>query len=333
LPEENVISRRTRSPLTDNDRARRDARKRAREASDAKIEKLKDDAVERIRREQGDDSRHDPRRDRSRTAARWRRRFGGAVFIVALIGAWALAPRLGLIGDRVGDELADLRQQAQERVDQSTEDLLDDVSENVGFDVAPEAGDSTAVIEVAGTIDGWTLPLDEVDADRAARPHHDYPAWDYGIPVGTPIYAMTAGDVVFATADDGKRCGGTVSMVTTDGALQIAHCHLSDVEVQSGDRVRPGDLLGLSGGEPGAPGAGNTFGPHLHLQMRRDGQLVCPQAQLVALGQGVALKAEALPATDCFYSRSGFGNLQTESTPSDPFWAFDGSEQPELQGS
>lgn len=247
-----------------------------------------------------------------------------------LVGAWVLAPRLGLLGDRVSNEVADIREVAQDRVDQTTEDLLEDVSESVGFDVAREGSASEATLQVAGVIDGWTLPLDEVDADRAARPHHDYPAWDYGIPVGTPIYAMTAGDVVFATADDGKKCGGTVSMRTADGALQIAHCHLSDVLVATGDQVQPGDLLGLSGGQPGAPGAGNTFGPHLHLQMRRDGQLVCPQAQLVALGQGVALNADALPTTDCFYSTSGFGNLRSESDPTDPFWAFDGAEQPDL---
>lgn len=240
-----------------------------------------------------------------------------------------LAPRLGLLGEQVSDEVADLRRNAEEQVEGATEDLLEDVSERVGFDVGLAVDETPSTLQVPGSIDGWTLPLEEVDADRAARPHHDYPAWDYGIPVGTPVYAMTAGEVTFATSDDGRKCGGTVTFETSADGMQIAHCHLSAIRVSAGDTVQPGDLLGLSGGQPGAPGAGNTFGPHLHLQMRRDGVLVCPQAQLVALGQGVALNADALPSTDCFYSTSGFGNIRTEADPADPFWSWDGRDEPD----
>ena len=45
----------------------------------------------------------------------------------------------------------------------------------------------------------WSLPVDRsfIDANPAAlsAPHHDYPAWDFGIPVGTTIFAIHAGIV------------------------------------------------------------------------------------------------------------------------------------------
>ena len=45
----------------------------------------------------------------------------------------------------------------------------------------------------------WSLPGPRslIDANPSAldQPHHDYPAWDWLIPVGTPIYAVRGGRV------------------------------------------------------------------------------------------------------------------------------------------
>ena len=47
---------------------------------------------------------------------------------------------------------------------------------------------------------GWSLPgpRELIDADPSVltAPHHDYPAWDWIIPVNTPIYAVRGGTVV-----------------------------------------------------------------------------------------------------------------------------------------
>ena len=145
----------------------------------------------------------------------------------------------------------------------------------------------------------WSMPLPNIDTRRLSSPHHDYPAWDYGVAVGTPVFAMTTGRVVVAVADDQKRCGGTVTLITEPDEARISYCHLSSVLIREGVDVGPGDLLGLTGGEPGTPGAGNTRGPHLHLQIRRGRQLLCPQPLLLSINDGSPIGIDDLPGDGC----------------------------------
>lgn len=171
-----------------------------------------------------------------------------------------------------------------------------------------------AVLEAGGVptvpaVGDWALPVDGATIARLSRPHHNYPAWDFGAPVGTPLYAMTSGRISAATsaaaieADVGGltlgRCGAQVSLVTDEGAT-IRYCHLQAVVVQRGDVVSAGQLVGYSGGQPGAPGAGNTTGPHLHLQIDLNG-LRCPQDQFVAILAGEPKSVQDLTQLGCFY--------------------------------
>jgi hypothetical protein len=64
-------------------------------------------------------------------------------------------------------------------------------------------------------------------------------------------------------------------------------------------RVVAGQQIGLSGGAPGAVGAGNTTGPHLHLAVRTDGTPVCPQPLLLAIAIGRPMAPFAAPSTGC----------------------------------
>ena len=73
--------------------------------------------------------------------------------------------------------------------------------------------------------------------------------------------------------------------------------HLSIVTVSAGDDVVAGQAIGLSGGEPGTPGAGNTTGPHLHLGIRAYGQPVCPQPLLLAILRGTPIPPTAAPTS------------------------------------
>ena len=284
--------------------------------------------VERLERKVRDLRRREDRRER-RSQRRQRRPIRKFVVLAAIgIGAFLLLPRL-CNSASPADVAVKARETAIKEIEDLQHAMLNDVSDVVGVDIARPS----APIDLDGAvIDGWATPLDSIDPDRATRPHHTYAAWDYGTRVGTPVYAMTAGDISHATDDDGARCGGTVIVFTKAERAQITYCHLSEVYVQRNDTVEAGDLIGLTGGKPGAAGAGRSSGPHLHLQIKVDGELRCPQTQLLALDVGEPVQVQDLPTTGCWYSPSSFrgsvgvdafASPATEGELDDPLFSWD----------
>ena len=60
---------------------------------------------------------------------------------------------------------------------------------------------------------------------------------------------------------------------TTDGTTSLyAHCH--ELKVKKGDKVAYGDVIATVGS------TGRSTGPHLHLEVHRDGKAVDPMAEL-----------------------------------------------------
>lgn len=110
-------------------------------------------------------------------------------------------------------------------------------------------------------------------------------AIDVVLPVGTPIYSIGTGEVSRVVFD--HKVAGTFIEIkhsrpgrSIDGSgviedqLYSRYLHLSSPTphvstVKVGDKVKAGDLIGLSGGKPGDYGAGNTTTPHLHLELWR----------------------------------------------------------------
>ena len=158
-------------------------------------------------------------------------------------------------------------------------------------------------------IAGYALPIPEVFANEPllARSHHDYAASDLALPVGTPVFAVVLGIVTTATSagvfpTDPTRCGTTIIIAGIDGAT-YTYCHLSLLAVASGQVVGAGTPIGLSGGRPGAPGAGNTTGPHLHLGIRFGDVAVCPQPLLLAIHRRQPINPAIAPAAGCVQGR------------------------------
>jgi murein DD-endopeptidase MepM/ murein hydrolase activator NlpD len=150
------------------------------------------------------------------------------------------------------------------------------------------------------TVSGYALPLprDAIGSrERLTQPHHDYPAIDIGVPVGTPVYAITNARVI-AASDNSGSCGGTVMLAGDDGAT-YTYCHLSAVDVVAGTRTSAGSPLGTSGGLPGARGAGNSTGPHLHFGVRVNGVDMCPQAMLLAIAESSTVQINLLTRLGC----------------------------------
>jgi hypothetical protein len=85
---------------------------------------------------------------------------------------------------------------------------------------------------------------------------------DIGGPVGTPIFAVDNGVVVYAGWND--RGYGNVVVVDHGGGWQSLYAHLDALNVVCGSYLYQGDTLGWMGS------TGNSTGPHLHFELRSD---------------------------------------------------------------
>lgn len=181
---------------------------------------------------------------------------------------------------------------------------------------------ATSAVPIAGY--ALVVPAALVTEASLSRAHHDYAAIDLGLPVGTPLVAMTSGTVTTASSagifpEDPNRCGTTVAIAGVDGAT-YTYCHLSRLAVVPGQVVGAGTPIGLSGGQPGTPGAGNTTGPHLHLGIRFAGATVCPQPLLLAIYRAKPINPAIAPAVGCVQGRptTNWGQWLDQIMPDEP---------------
>jgi len=179
-------------------------------------------------------------------------------------------------------------------------------------DTVPAAASCRPGLGITPLGDGWAYPgpKDLFASAPVDSPHHDYPAWDWMLPVGTPVYAVRGGTVTAVqywpynwwdfgctdTTQGCSTCGIGVTITDADGN-RWAYCHGDAVHVTAGQTVTAGTQL-LSSGN-----TGRSSGPHLHLQVRTiDGLLRCPQPLLRSLrDQQAGLDPAGLPSAGCFF--------------------------------
>jgi len=89
--------------------------------------------------------------------------------------------------------------------------------------------------------------------------HHAHTGLDFAAPAGTPVRSVVTGKVVKA-AYDGRYGNKTVVRLRT--GTEIWYCHQQQFNVEVGDRVVAGEVIGAVGS------TGNVTGPHLHLEVR-----------------------------------------------------------------
>ena len=88
------------------------------------------------------------------------------------------------------------------------------------------------------------------------EPRQPHLGLDVAVPTGTPIAAAMAGVVTLAEPDL-YFTGGTV-IIDHGAGVQTLYAHLSRVDVKTGQMVKAGDVIALSGA------TGRVTGPHLH---------------------------------------------------------------------
>ena len=115
----------------------------------------------------------------------------------------------------------------------------------------------------------------------SGRGAEDHGGLDIKGNTGDPVRATANGRVSFAGVQGGY--GNVVRLVHGNG-YETVFGHISRINVQTGQTIRAGDVLGLVGS------TGRSTGPHLHYEVLRGGERLNPEqflslnAPLVAAG-------------------------------------------------
>jgi hypothetical protein len=121
---------------------------------------------------------------------------------------------------------------------------------------------------------------------------HYHNALDYSAQTNTDLSCPVDGTIVAVVEDLANKgaAGNYIQIRGKDGCIHTM-AHLSSMSVTAGQVVTAGQSIGKTGGKKGAPGSGDSQGPHLHWQViGTDGKPLDPRLweQGVTSGGGSA---------------------------------------------
>ena len=143
----------------------------------------------------------------------------------------------------------------------------------------------TALAEEGSVLPPMSLPLDTLSfaqvgasVGQKVNPIYKVETMHTGVdliaPQGDPVFAVADGTVTDVVTS--RKGHGNVVEITHAGGYVTRYGHLADVKVSKGQRVSRGKRIASVGI------SGNTFAPHLHFEMLKDGEYVDPAAYFFA---------------------------------------------------
>jgi murein DD-endopeptidase MepM/ murein hydrolase activator NlpD len=156
-----------------------------------------------------------------------------------------------------------------EQAEASEIDALRAASTQLGARIrTAQSGSPTEAPSATGLI--WPVqgPITSPFGWRWGRMHEGI---DIGVGYGTPIRAAAAGTVIYCGWEEGY---GNLVVVDHGGNLATAYGHQSSIAVGCGQAVAQGQVIGYVGC------TGHCTGPHLHFEVRVDGNPVDPLGYL-----------------------------------------------------
>ena len=128
------------------------------------------------------------------------------------------------------------------------------------------------------TISGIYLAINPVSgtitsryASRESIRNHAHTGLDIATKAGTDIKAVQDGIVTFAGTKGGY---GNLIIIDHGNGIETYYGHCSKIYVKEQDNVKLGEVIGAEGS------TGNSTGPHLHFEIRKDGEYVNPAKYL-----------------------------------------------------
>jgi peptidoglycan DL-endopeptidase CwlO len=172
--------------------------------------------------------------------------------------------------------------QALEKIESTEEDLDGDVAAIQGKIAAQLAYVGGAPL-AAGPIRAgsgdliWPVdgPVVSGFGPRTIDGHYEFhPGIDIAVPSGTPIRAAAAGTVIFTEPEASSGGYGNYTCIDHGGGLSTCYAHQESFAVSAGQHVSQGQIIGYS------DCTGYCFGPHVHFEVRIDGEVTDPMAYL-----------------------------------------------------
>lgn len=167
--------------------------------------------------------------------------------------------------DENEDEAEDTADKEEKNVQADADGLSEDEELLSVFSVLYEK--STAIMPVNGNITSLY--------GERTHPIYGGESFHYGEDIaageGTSVFAALDGTVI--DVGTGEKSGNYVKILHDNGA-ETLYCHLKNANVTKGITVRRGDIIGFVGQ------TGLATGPHLHFEVKINGEKVDPQILL-----------------------------------------------------
>ncbi len=132
---------------------------------------------------------------------------------------------------------------------------------------------------IRGSSSGLIWPVDgpvvSGFGSRTINGSYEYhPGIDIAVPSGTPIRAAAAGTVILTEPESSSGGYGNYTCIDHGGGLSTCYAHQETFAVSAGQQVSQGQVIGYS------DCTGYCLGPHLHFEVRIDGEVTDPMAYL-----------------------------------------------------
>ncbi|MEX2105674.1 MAG: peptidoglycan DD-metalloendopeptidase family protein [Solirubrobacterales bacterium] len=101
-----------------------------------------------------------------------------------------------------------------------------------------------------------------------------HPGIDIAVPEGTPIRAAASGTVIFTQPESSSGGYGNYTCIDHGGGLSTCYAHQTSFAVSEGQSVSRGAIIGYTGC------TGYCLGPHLHFEVRINGEVTDPMGYL-----------------------------------------------------
>ncbi len=116
----------------------------------------------------------------------------------------------------------------------------------------------------------WPVPITKtISSGYGGRWGKEHKGIDIPAPVGSPFLSIDDGEVVYA----GNELSGfgNLTVISHDYGIFSVYGHANKLLTQKGDKVKRGQVIGEVGN------TGVSTGPHLHLEVRWQGQPMDPE--------------------------------------------------------